>query len=302
METNNNRNSVLNQLKVIYSACAWGTMGLFIRYIDLPTSVIACVRGIVGAIFLYILYAITTKTFKLDYKSIWQNKVSLLISGMALGINWILLFEAYRHTSLAIATLFYYLAPVIVIIASTFIYQERLNRSKIICVIFSLVGMALISGIFDGNIGNGYGLSGMIFALLAAIFYATVTVSAKKTKNLSALTETTIKLIIASIITIPYNILTVDFGTLKPTGFMLFMLIMLGITHTGGAFATYFSALHYLPNQTVALLTYLDPVVAVLVSVVILRENTSFLEIIGAIILIGTLILYEITSNKKAVA
>lgn len=297
MNTQNNK-AILNHFKVIYSACAWGTMGLFVRYIDLPTSMIACIRGTVGAIFLYILSSIATKTYKLDWACIWKNRISLFISGAALGINWILLFEAYRRTSLAIATLFYYLAPIIVMLASTLIYKERLTFKKIICILFSLIGMTMISGVLNGNIGNGYGYIGMILATLAAIFYATVTVSAKKTVGLPAMQETIIKLLIASIVVIPYNLVTVDILSLKPTGLMLIVLILLGITHTGGAFATYFSALHHLPNQTVAIMTYLDPVVAVLVSVIILRENTSLLEIVGAIILIATLIYYEVSSQE----
>lgn len=295
--TNQNNKPLLNHLKVIYSACAWGTMGLFVRFIDLPTSVIACIRGIIGAIFLYLLSAITTKQFKLDWACIWKNRISLFISGAALGINWILLFEAYRHTSLAIATLFYYLAPIIVMIASTFIYREKLTPKKLLCIILSLVGMTMISGVLNGNVGNGYGYIGMLLAALAAVFYATVTVSAKKTEGLPAMQETILKLLIASIIVIPYNIVTVDASVLRPSPLMVAMLILLGITHTGGAFATYFSALHHLPNQTVAIMTYLDPVVAVLVSVLLLHENTSILELIGAVILIATLVFYEINNQ-----
>ena len=273
-------------------------MGLFVRWIDLPTSVIACGRGFVGALFLYLIYAASTKSFKLDLNAIRANLIWLVLSGIALGVNWILLFEAYRKTSIAIATLCYYMAPIIVMIVSAVLYKEGMNARKIVCILLALVGMVMVSGVLNGSVGQGYGIEGMLLAFGAAVFYATVTILGRKNEGIDAFTETIVKLLVAAIILIPYNLVTVEAGSLKPDAGMIILLVILGIAHTGGAFGAYFSAIHNLPMQEVALFTYLDPVVAVLASVFVMKEQFYPIEFAGAIVLIGTLLIYELTDKK----
>ena len=296
----NKEHNLLDEIKVIFAACSWGTMGVFVRLIDMPTSLIACYRGFIGAIFLYVLGVIAYKKYKLDFKAIRENIGVLILSGIALGINWILLFESYRKTTLALSTLCYYMAPVIVIIASILFFKESFNFKKLFCVLISLVGMLLISGVLDSSqrLASKDSL-GMLLALLAACFYATVTILGRKTKNISSNEETIVKLFVAAAILIPYNVLTVDSSSIKATPFMILMLIILGIVHTGGAFFAYFSAIHGLESQKVALLTYLDPVVAVFISKFILKEEISLLAMVGAMLLIGSLVAYEFINHNK---
>lgn len=288
------KNKPIDKLKVIYSSVAWGTMGLFIRLIDMPSSLVACIRGFIGAIFLYGVLCIKNKSFELDLVAIKKNLFWISLSGIAMGFNWVLLFEAYMNTSISIATLCYYLAPIIVIIMSSIIFKEKITLKKVICITVALVGMMFVSGILNGNLGSGYGISGMILALGAAILYATVTLSGKKVSGISSFDQTIYELLIAAVILIPYNMLTVAKETVILTPKTIGLLILLGIVHTGGAFAMYFSALHTLEAQIATIFTYLDPVVSILCSVFILREATDPFCIIGAVLIIGALIMHEI--------
>jgi len=96
-------------LKNILSMFIFGTIGIFRRYLPLPSSLVAMVRGAIGMAFLLAVMALIRR--KLDVAAIRKNFLRLCLSGACLGINWILLFEAYNYTSVATATLCYYLAP-----------------------------------------------------------------------------------------------------------------------------------------------------------------------------------------------
>lgn len=151
-------------LKNITAMLIFGSIGLFVRNIELASSQIALVRGFVGAFILLIAMFFLHKRFNI--KSLKQNLHYLLLAGLAIGFNWIFLFQAYTYTTIAIATLTYYLAPTFVVLLSPLILKEKLSSFKIICVILSLFGMSLVAGFFNENrsgandfIGALYGIS-----------------------------------------------------------------------------------------------------------------------------------------------
>ncbi len=137
------------KLKLIVSMLIFGSMGIFVRNIALPSGVIALVRGGVGVLFLLLICALTRTPVSL--KAIKRNLPLLLCSGAALGANWIFLFEAYRHTTIAVATLSYYFAPVLITMASPFLFKEKLTGKKLACMMASLIGMALVSGVMGSS-------------------------------------------------------------------------------------------------------------------------------------------------------
>lgn len=113
----------------ILAMSIFGTIGIFRRYIPLPSSVLALARGTIGTIFLLFLLLVI-KRQRLSAEAISRNFKFLVISGALIGFNWILLFEAYQYTTVATATLCYYMAPVLVIMASPFFFQEKLTPCK----------------------------------------------------------------------------------------------------------------------------------------------------------------------------
>lgn len=184
----------------------FGTIGLFVKFIDLPSTVIALSRGALGTLFLLVVVQFMRR--RMDTESIRRNFKHLLIAAVALGFNWIFLFEAYRLTSIATATLAYYMAPVILILLSPLILKERVGLAKWICVICALIGMSLIAGIWEGS--DQIALSGIVMGLLAACFYATIVINNKFLNGLNPYDSAIVQLGIAALVLLPYVAFTGD--------------------------------------------------------------------------------------------
>ena len=281
----------MDKLKMAGAMTIFGTIGLFIKYIGLPSSVISHARGFIGTIFIFLFVKI--KGVKISKESIKANGAKLIISGIFIGFNWILLFESYRYTTVTTATLCYYLAPLFVLIVSPFVLKEKMTPIKAICILIAFGGMILVSGVLEGSgIGSNDGL-GIALGCGAAVLYAIVILINRFIKNISAYDKTMIQVLSAAVIMIPYILITEDLGqiALEPMGLGLLMLV--GIVHTGLAYTLYFGSMDGLKTQTVALFSYLDPIVAIIVSALILQEKVSILTAIGAIMVLGSTFISE---------
>ena len=289
----------VSKLKIAGSMFLFGTIGLFVRHIGLPSSVVALARGVVGMSFLVLILALSRR--KINCSAVKRNLIWLLLSSAALGFNWILLFEAYRYTSVAISTLCYYMAPILIILVSPLLLQEKLTGKKILCVLTSLVGMVLISGVVQSGIPAAGELKGILFGLAAAVLYATVVMLNKQLKDIDAYDKTILQLGISAVILIPYCLLTVDPAALTLSGTGLLMLLVVGVLHTGVTYLLYFGALGHVKGQTAAILSYVDPVVAVLCSVLILAEPMGVFEAVGAVLILGAAFVSEVPLSRKKV-
>lgn len=278
----------IDKSKLILSMIIFGTVGLVRRYIPYSSGTIAMIRGFSGMIFLLAVCFIGKR--KISWQTIKQNLPLLCLSGAFLGLNWILLFEAYRFTSVATATICYYMSPVIIILSSPFIFGERLTAKKAVCVLIAAVGMATASGIFEADFS---GAKGILFGLGAAVMYGALVIANKKMPDIGAIERTVFQLGTAAVVLLPYVILTESKSLPQINGFIIAMLLTIGIVHTGIAYALYFGSINKLSAQTTALLSYIDPVTAICVSALILRENVSVCTIIGAAAVIGSAIISE---------
>ena len=276
----------------------FGSIGVFRRYIPLSSAWMACVRGVIGTVFLLVVVAVSKK--RVEKQAIKKNLLPLLISGAAIGINWILLFEAYRYTTVAIATLCYYMAPVIVILLAPILLKEKMTAKKSVCAAVAVLGMLLVSGIFDGGATSGGSGRGILFGLGAAYFYATAMLTNKFMKDISAYDKTIMQLGVAAVVVLPYSLITSgvqEFTTLTIPQILL--LLAVGIVHTGIAYWLYFGSMDALSGQTVAVYSYIDPAFAVVLSVAVLGENPGVLGIIGAVLILGSTLLSEWNGKKK---
>ena len=287
------------KIKITAAMVTFGTIGILVRYIPLPSSIIALVRGVLATIFLLAVMA-GGKRWP-DKTAITRNLALLLISGALIGFNWILLFEAYNYTSIAVATLCYYLAPVFVIIASPFVLQEKLSMKKALCVIAALAGMVLVSGVIQNYASGGntenLNLTGVLLGIGAGALYATIILVNKKLKDISSYDTTVMQLAAASIVLVPYCLLTVDMGALEVTPVSAVLLLIVGIVHTGIAYVLYFGSIKELPAQTVAIFSYIDPILAVLLSALLLKESMDMLSILGAILILGSTFVSEMKDD-----
>ena len=290
MKTENQKSS---RLSLIFAMIIFGTIGLLRKYIDLPSSIIALARAVIGTGFLLALLLI--KKQRPDLGAIRKNLPALLLSGAVLGFNWILLFEAYLYTTVAAATLCYYMAPMLVILASAVLFREKLTWKRLLCVLVALAGIVLVSGILDTGFGGTAELKGIALGLGAAALYAAVVLLNKKISGISSLDRTILQLAVAATVLLPYTLLTEDWSQLQPDSTGLLMLLVAGIVHTGLAYALYFGSIRALPTQTVALYSYLDPILAVLLSALFLREPISPAGIVGAVLVLGAAVFSERT-------
>ena len=278
-----NKDNSRNML--IAAMCIFGTIGIVRRYIPLSSSLIALVRGVIGAVFL--LLVVILRRTPLDKAAIRKNFLLLLCSGIAIGFNWILLFEAYNYTSVATATLCYYLAPILVILAAPVVLKERLTLRKGICTVVAFAGMVLVSGVWETGFTGIQEMKGILFGLGAAVLYASVILMNKKMQDIGAYDKTIFQLIAASAALIPYVLLTEDWSSVTLTVFSGLLLLTAGVIHTGVAYWLYFGSMGDLKAHTVALFSYIDPILAILLSMVLLKEPMSIPSAIGAVMILG---------------
>jgi RarD protein len=287
------------KLELIASMFIFGTIGIFVRHIPLPSSIIALVRGFVGAFF--VLLFVYLRKSKVDKGAIRKNFPILALSGAFIGINWILLFESYNYTTVATATLCYYMQPIFVILASPFLLKERLTVKKAVCVLVALLGMVFVSGVLTTGIPALSEAKGILYGLGAAFFYATVVLMNKKITDINAYDKTIMQLGMGAIVLSPYVMLTQDFGTAASsmTPALWALLLFVGLIHTGVAYVLYFDALKDLKAQTVAIFGYIDPIVAIILSALLLKENMGLYGVIGAVLVLGSTFISEMPEKER---
>jgi len=275
----------------------FGTIGIFVRNIGLPSSLIALVRSVVGLLFLLAVTAIKKEGFSF---SGMKDKLPLLaLSGILMGFNWILLFEAYRYTTVATATLCYYLAPVFLILASPVVLKERLTAKKLLCVFVALVGMVPVSGVLQAGFSGLQELKGILLGASAALLYACVVLMNKRSGETPPLKRTMVQMAAAAAVLLPYVLLTEDLGALSPAPVELGLLLVLGVVHTGLAYMLYFGSMNDLEAHTLAIFSYIDPIVAILLSALLLREPLGLGSVLGAVLILGAAFVSEQPEKKK---
>ena len=280
------------KISMILSMVIFGTIGIFVNYIGLPSGIIASFRGISGAVVILAVMHITGR--KVDFKTVKKKLPVLLASGVAIGFNWILLFEAYRFTGIPVATVCYYTAPIIVVIASTFIFKEKLKAKQIICVFIALIGVALVSGVFQSDSSK---ITGVLCGLGAAGLYASVMIMNKFMGNVEVYERTVIQLASAGFVVLPYALFTK--GVISVDYKSLILLVVVGIVHTGFAYLLYFGAIKKLKSQTAAILSYIDPASAIILSSIVFVQLPTIYELVGVVLIMSAAILSEIRKNKK---
>lgn len=284
------------KLRFLASMAIFGTVGIFVRMIPMSSTAIAFFRGLVGLVFLLCVMVLTKKSPSL--RDIRKNAWVLLLSGAAMGFNWILLFEAYRYTTVATATVCYYLAPAFVLLASPLL-GERLTAKKLICAAVALAGMVCVSGVLSVKQQTGTDLLGVAAGVGAAVLYATVMLLNKKLPPMAAYDKTSVQLGAASLVILPYMLLTEGVPQLPTETVGIVCLLVVCVIHTGFAYAMYFGAMSHVNAQTVAIFSYLDPVIAILLSAVLLREPMDMFGIIGSVLILGSALYSELPVGEK---
>ncbi|MBQ7732707.1 MAG: EamA family transporter [Synergistaceae bacterium] len=282
-------------LSFITAMLIFGTIGILRRFIPLSSAVIAFFRGILGSLFLLVFLKFKRRPLTLPDT---QDIIKLALSGAFLGINWLFLFEAYNFTSVPIATLFCYTNPAIVIILSAIFLGERLTARKCLCLMLSLTGMLLISGVIESGLPGQDDIKGILCALASASLYASVVIMNKRVKGAEIYAKTIIQLSASALVMVPYIIFTSGFASGEWNAASLALLLYAGIVNTGIAYVLYFGSMNGLSAGTIAFFSYIDPVTALILAAVILGESLTLTGLAGAALILASSVISELAKNS----
>lgn len=285
------------KFNIIVSMIIWGSIGIFVREIDLSSIEIAFLRAFIGSVFLGLV--ILLKRIKLDKKLLKKNIVLLILSGMALGANWFLLFEAMKYTTISNAILSYYFAPIFIVLFSAILFKEKITSKNIFYLLVSITGLFIIMKSDGLELSYGFNhVKGVFYGLSGAVVYAIIVILNKHIKGLSGVHTTILQLLIASISLTPFIFKNIGYNLLALNSKMWIFILMLGIVHTGIAYLLYFSAIKNVKGKSIAILSYLDPIVAVIMAFIFLQESMNKFQIFGALLILISSYLSEIGSEN----
>lgn len=275
----------------------FGTNGLIVANISLGSAEIVLMRTFLGSLFLLAIVLVKRSFSFADLKA---DLIPATIGGAALGLNWVLLFSAYRSAGVGLSTLTYYCGPIIVLALSPVLFREKLTWNKLLAIAAVAVGMFCITG--DIEPGSDV-QTGILFGGGAALLYASLIVANKRVKRLSGLNCAMYELIVAFFVVLIYLLASKVKLPVIPAAEDIVWVLAIGLVNTGLAYYLYFSSLQKLPGQTVALVCYIDPLTALLVSGAFLGEKLLGVQIAGAVLILGGACLGELkfkkTENKK---
>lgn len=284
-------NNKSKTFKYLIAVILYGTIGFFLHYVSAASEFVVMCRGLIGSIFILFIMFITKNLP--DLKSIKDNLFMLILSGMSLGFNWIFLFAGYKY-AVAITSLLNYLAPMIVVLISAMYLKEKLTKKQLICTLLSLIGIILVSGLFDGQISAD--IHCFIYGILAAIGFVAVVLCNKKIKNIKALDKTVVQLFFSFLTVLPYVLINHSIPTSLDINSIL-IIVMLGVVHTGIAYILYFNSIDTLPVSEVAILGYIEPVMSILTGALIFNEKLTIFGAIGALLILLSAMFSELKTR-----
>lgn len=280
-------------IKYIVALVLFGANGIAVSMIDMASTEIVFLRTIIGSLFLIGAFIVSRK--RLMFFRIGKQSVYLMMSGIAMGANWMLLFEAYQYIGVSIAMLACYCGPILVMVAASLIFKEKLTQPKVFGLITVIAGMICVNGLAILEEGLSWGL---FCGLMSALMYAVMIICNKKVTELSGLEGSMFQLITACVFVGIFMLFTHPEPLYIPTEGIA-PLLWLSIVGTGLGFYLYFSAIQTLSAQTVSVCGYLEPLSALLFSAAVLGERLAPLQIVGAVLILSGAVFGEMLSSKR---
>jgi drug/metabolite transporter (DMT)-like permease len=278
--------------KYLTALLLFGSNGIVASHISLNSYEIVFSRTLIGSLFLTLIFI-----FSRQKVQFWKNRLHffyLVIFGMAMGISWMFLYEAYKQVGVSIATLAYYCGPVVVMILSPILFKERMTWTKLLGFLAVLIGMFCVNG---QALSEGRTSWGLIFGILSAVMYAFMVIFNKKAERITGLENPMWQLIISFITVAIFLGLKQGFSFSIAPG-NLVPVLLLGVVNTGIGCYFYFSSIKDLPVQTVAISGYLEPLSALVFSAALLGETLRFAQIVGAVLILGGAAFGELFHQK----
>ena len=290
------------RLKLIFISATFGTIGIVTHFIPLGSAAIVFYRALLGGIFIILATIMSGKL--VNVKAMGDNFFVLIWTGFFMGLNWVFQFEAFKVSSVAIGTVCYNTMPIFLLIIASFMFKEKITIRSVICIIVATIGVVLVSNVINTGIKSNEVL-GCFYGILGAINYALIVIFNRKLSHIETHDKVIFQFIFSAIIMFIYVIfiqresLFFEKNISNETLMIgIFCILLLSFFHTGFCYVHYFNAVSRLKAETVAILTYIDPVVALFTSYFILREKTTGLQMLGAILILASTLVNELTKNK----
>ena len=283
-------------IRYIVAMLLFGSNGIIASHISLSSSAIVFTRTLIGSLFLVVLFIASKQPLRF-----WRNKRHfgyLIISSVAMGASWVLLFEAYRQVGVSIATLAYYCGPVFVMLLSPFVFHEKMTVIKLLGFLAVVLGMLCVNG---QEIAQGTVSWGLYFGIAAAVMYSFMVIFNKKAESITGLENPMWQLLISFCTVGIFLALKQGFSFQLAPGDII-PILLLGVVNTGIGCYLYFSSLGTMPVQTVAILGYLEPLSALIFSALLLGEILNPLQITGAVLILGGAAFAELFRKKVALS
>lgn len=280
-------------LKYITALLLFGSNGIVASCIALNSYEIVLLRTMIGSLLLITLFFITK--CKLTFFKYKRQFAFITISGIAMGVSWIFLYEAYKQIGVSLASLAYYCGPVIVMLISPLLFKERLTVGKVISFIVVFIGIFFVNGQVIGEKRNVWGL---FCGFMSAVMYSFMVICNKKAKNITGLENSMLQLTISFLTAAVFVGIKEGYAIHIESSDILPILI-LGLLNTGTGCYFYFSSIGKLPVQTVAICGYLEPLSAVVFSAILLHETMLPIQILGAVFILGGAFAGELLTRKQ---
>lgn len=283
------KNNTDKTIKYLTAVILYGTIGYFLHYVNAASEFVVMCRGLIGSLF--ILLVMFIKKDLPDLKAIKNNLIYLIVSGVALGLNWVFLFSGYKY-SISISSLCNYTAPIMVVVISALFLKEKINRKQMICVLCSFVGILLVSGAFETQ--ESTDMHGFVYGMLAAIGFVVLVLCNRRLKGIKPLDKTVVQLFVSFLTVLPYVLINHSIPTSLDRESIL-IILMLGIVHTGIAYIFYFGSIDTLPVSKVAILGYIEPVLSIITGVVFFKETLTVFGGVGALMILISALVSEMS-------
>lgn len=293
------------RLKLILISATFGTVGLFTHFIPLSSAAIVFYRALLGGTFIVVMMKMSGKD--INIKSMRDNLAVLVLTGFFMALNWVLQFEAFKVSSVAIGTVCYNMMPIFLLIIASFVFNEKITLKSGLCILIATIGVILVSNVVNVGIKSNEVL-GCVYGILGAIFYALIVTFNRKLNQIETHDKVVFQFAFSALI------MAIYVGFIEKKSFLIdnslpqneivvgvVCMLILSFFHTGFCYVHYFNAVSRLKAETVAILTYIDPVVALFLSYFVLKENMTALQFLGAVLILGSTLFNELSKTSKEI-
>jgi drug/metabolite transporter (DMT)-like permease len=266
----------------------FGLSGLFGKLLSLPPMIIVLGRVFFSSIFLLIIILYLKKDIKLKQR---KHYFYLVVMGVILAIHWSTFFKSIQVSTVAIGLLTFSTFPVFITFLEPYFFKEKIKSSDVIAAIIAFLGVVLVVPKFE--LGNNL-TQGAVWGIISGFTYAILSMLNRKyVREYSSSVIAFYEQFVAAIVLIPFLFLQKPAFHLKD----ILLLILLGTVFTGISHSLFIKGLKNIKTQTAGIISSLEPAYGILFAAFLLKEVPTLREVLGGIIILGTVFYSTIKSE-----